>query len=104
MDPNWMFLYHFVEVAETHIALDAAVKLRPDVIVSTWYGERSVLDAHAKEPEKHYRLYELVSDPVAPRVVCVPDAAFLLAKDGHRKIFYLEQDRDTLLYLAGLTS
>jgi Replication-relaxation len=93
--PNWMFLYHFVEVAETHIALDAAVKLRPDVIVSAWYGERSILDTHAKEPEKHYRLYELVSDPVAPRVVCVPDAAFLLAKDGHRKVFYLEQDRDT---------
>ena len=49
----------------------------------------------AKEPERHFRLFEVVSDPGAPRVVCVPDAAFLLEKDGHCKVFYLEQDRDT---------
>jgi hypothetical protein len=91
--PNWMFLYHFVAVAETHITLDAAARLRPDVTVATWYGERSLLDPKASEPEKKYRLYEVVSDP--PRVLCVPDAAFLLEKDGHRKAFYLEQDRDT---------
>jgi hypothetical protein len=91
--PNWMFLYHFVAVAETHIALDAAAKLRPDVSVLAWYGERALLDPKATEPEKKYKLYEVVSE--TPRVVCVPDAAFLLEKAGHRKAFYLEQDRDT---------
>lgn len=55
----------------------------------------SFLDPKAGEPEKKYHLYECVSDPGTARVVCVPDAAFLLEKSGHRKVFYLEQDRDT---------
>lgn len=91
--PHWMFLYHFVAVAETHRLLDLAIQLRADVRVVRWYGERSILDPGAKEPEKRYVLYEVVS--AVPRVVCVPDAAFLLEKEGHRKVFYLEQDRDT---------
>jgi hypothetical protein len=93
--PNWMFLYHFVAVAETHITLDAAAALRPDVRVLEWCGERTLLDPKAAEPEKKYRLYECVSGNAKARVVCVPDAAFLLERAGHRKVFYLEQDRDT---------
>lgn len=93
--PNWVFLYHFVAVAETHITLDAAAALRPDVRVLEWYGERSLLDPKASAPEKKYRLYECVSGDAKARVVCVPDAAFLLERGEHRKVFYLEQDRDT---------
>jgi hypothetical protein len=93
--PNWMFLYHFVAVAETHITLDGALRQRPDVRVAGWHGERSLLDPQATAPEQRFVLYECVSDAGAPRVVCVPDAAFLLEKDGHRKAHYLEQDRDT---------
>ena len=93
--PNWMFLYHFVAVAETHIALDAAAGLRPDVSVVQWHGERSLLDPKASDPEKKFQLYECVSDVGKPRVVCVPDAGFLLDRGGHRKVFLLEQDRDT---------
>ena len=40
-----------------------------------------------------YRLYTLLRE--SPKLVCVPDAAFLLDAHGHRKVFYLEQDRDT---------
>jgi hypothetical protein len=29
--------------------------------------------------------------------VCIPDAAFLLDKDGFRKAFYVELDRDTTM-------
>ncbi len=93
--PNWLFLYHFVAVAETHIMLDAAAKLRADVRVACWYGERAIRDPKEKEPEKKYRLYQCVSGEDKQRVVCVPDAGFLLEKAGHRKVFYLEQDRDT---------
>src|SRR5262249_10419336 len=40
-----------------------------------------------------FRLYLLLREN--PRLVCAPDAAFLLAVAGHRKAFYLEQDRNT---------
>jgi hypothetical protein len=93
--PNWVFLYHFAAVAETHITLDAAVTLCPDLRVPEWYGERALLDPKASEPEKKYRLYECVSGDAKNRIVCVPDAAFLLERGEHRKVFYLEQDRDT---------
>ena len=60
--------------------------------VVEWVGERTLADPHAKDAEGgRYRLYTRLSD----KLVCVPDAAFLLEKDGHRKVFLLEQDRDT---------
>lgn len=92
--PNWTNLYHWVAVAQVHILLDQAAACAPDVTVDAWYGEWSVANPDEDLPEKRYRLYTVVS-PEKPRVVCVPDAAFLLSKGGYRKVMYLELDRDT---------
>jgi hypothetical protein len=107
LTPNWMYLYHWVEVAQTQIVLDQAVArlngvkldrwlvgrspFNDGVTVDEWLSEWSVANPDEKEPEKRYRLYT----KLGPKLVCVPDAAFLLQKDGFRKAFYLEQDRDT---------
>jgi hypothetical protein len=92
--PNWQHLYHWVAVAQLHMLLDQAVALAADVTVDGWYGEWSVANADEEQPEKRYRLYTVISSD-KPRIVCVPDAAFLLNKAGFRKVFYLEMDRDT---------
>jgi hypothetical protein len=89
--PTWQNLYHWVQVAETHILLDQSVNEAPGTTVAEWFGEWSVVNADEKQPERRFRLYTRLSD----KLVCVPDAAFLLEKGGHRKAFYLEQDRDT---------
>jgi hypothetical protein len=89
--PTWQNLYHWVRVAETHILFDHALLKTPGVAVREWYGEWSVVNPEEKLPERKYRLYTKLND----KLVCVPDAAFLLEKAGHRKAFYLEQDRDT---------
>jgi hypothetical protein len=91
--PNWQHLYHWVQVADTHILLDQAALRTPGVTVDEWLGEWSVANPEAASPEKRFRLYTLLCDN--PRLVCAPDAAFLLAKGGFRKVFYLEIDRDT---------
>jgi hypothetical protein len=89
--PTWQNLYHWVQVAETHLMLDEAASRTAGVKVEEWYGEWSVVNADERLPEKRFRLYTRLSE----KLVCVPDAAFLLEKSGHRKVFYLEQDRDT---------
>ncbi len=91
LTPNWMYLYHWVEVAQTHITLDQAAAKLPDTTVDDWMSEWSIADANENEPEKRFRLFTRLG----PKLVCAPDAAFLLQRDGFRKAFYLEQDRDT---------
>ena len=63
----------------------------PSLNVDDWMSEWDTLNPDEKEPEKKYRLYT----KLGVKLVCAPDAAFLLAKDGFRKAFYVEQDRDT---------
>jgi hypothetical protein len=91
--PQWQSLYHWVQVAETHVLLDQSVAKLDGVSVALWYGEWDVVNPQEREPHRRYRLYTLLRE--SPKLVCVPDAAFLLDAKGHRKVFYLEQDRDT---------
>jgi hypothetical protein len=91
--PTWQNLYHWVQVADVHIMLDHAVARSPGVTVDEWLSEWSIANPEETEPSKRFRLHTLLREH--PRLVCVPDAAFLLQKDGHRKVFYLEVDRDT---------
>lgn len=91
LTPSWMYLYHWVEIAQTHILLDQSVGLLTDVKVDDWISEWSVANPEEKEPEKRFTLFTRLGQ----KLVCAPDAAFLLAKDGFRKAYYVEQDRDT---------
>jgi hypothetical protein len=84
---------HWLAVSDTHIALDAALLAAPEVTLDTWINEWDVVNKTEAQPEKRYRLYTLIREN--PRLVCAPDAAFLLSTKGHRKVFYLEQDRGT---------
>jgi hypothetical protein len=80
-------------VSETHIALNEAIRLQSPVTVNGWLNEWDVCNKDESAPEKRFRLYTLIRE--SPRLVCAPDAAFLLTVRGHSKVFYLEQDRNT---------
>src|SRR5213078_725086 len=82
---------HWVEVAQTHITLDQSVAKHGGVNVDDWISEWSIANPDEKEPEKRFRLFTRLGT----KLVCAPDAAFLLERDGFRKAFYVEQDRDT---------
>ncbi len=84
---------HWIALAETHIAFDEAIKTQTEVSIAGWINEFDVVNKEESAPEKRYRLYTLLQN--SPRLVCNPDAAFLLSLAGHKKVFYVEQDRNT---------
>lgn len=91
--PQSHHLLHWLAVSETHILLDQALAAQSLVSCDGWINEWDTVCVTETLPEKRYRLYSLLQ--TEPRLICAPDAAFLLAAHGHRKIFYLEQDRQT---------
>ena len=91
--PQPHHLFHWLALSDTHIALDAAVAAQEEVTLTDWLSEWDIANKDESLPEKRYRIYTLINE--TPRLVCAPDAAFLLAMRGHAKVFYLEQDRNT---------
>src|SRR5437762_3337955 len=55
LTPTWMYLYHWVEVAQTHIMLDQAAAQLADVSVVDWISEWSIANPDETEPEKKYK-------------------------------------------------
>ncbi|MDB5392210.1 MAG: hypothetical protein JWM11_7856 [Planctomycetaceae bacterium] len=84
---------HWIAISETHIALNVALNSEPGVSVDDWINEWDICNKDERIPEKRYRLYTLLKDQ--PKLICAPDAGFLLSMDGHKKAFYLEQDRNS---------
>lgn len=84
---------HWLAIADTHIAFDEAVASQTEVQIDGFINEWDIVNKDESAPEKRFRLYTLIRE--SPRLVCAPDAAFLLSSQGHKKVFYLEQDRAT---------
>jgi hypothetical protein len=86
-------LLHWLAVADTHIALDQAIAAQNAVRLEGWINEWHTVNQDETKPERRYRLYTLIRE--RPRLICAPDAAFLLEVDELSKVFYLEEDRAT---------
>lgn len=86
-----MHMQHYLAVARTHIVLDQAID-QSDVQLAAWFHEDEVVNPEESETRRQFKLYTELKKQ--PKLVCVPDAGFLLDTDGHRGVFYLEQDRD----------
>lgn len=88
-------LFHWLAVSETHIALDQAMTRSEAHCVECveFVNEWDIVNKDETDPAQRFRLYTRVQD--APRLVCAPDAAFLLETAGNAMVFYLEQDRAT---------
>ncbi|MDZ4685277.1 MAG: replication-relaxation family protein [Planctomycetaceae bacterium] len=84
---------HWIAVAETHIAFDQSLNGQSDLSIEPWVNEWDVVNKDETAPERRFRLYRLITE--TPKLVCAPDAGFVLNARGHRKVFFLEQDRAT---------
>lgn len=98
--PSHIHLLHRLAMTDTHVQLDDAVAAHPHVKLLRWINEFDTVNADESvtDPAKKYTLFTELSK--LPRLVCKPDAAFLteVADDAgrvHRRVHYLEQDRDT---------
>ena len=88
---------HWLAVSETHIKIDGAIARQSDVQIDGWINEWDTIPgppvAPGAESERRYQLLTILQE--SPRLSCAPDSAFLLARAGHKKVYYLEQDRNT---------
>lgn len=91
--PNPFHIQHWLAITDTHIKLDHALKTQEELSVPTWINEWDIVNKDENEPERRYQLFTLIREN--PRLVCAPDAAFLLSFREHKKVYYLEQDRAT---------
>jgi Replication-relaxation len=91
--PTWQYLYHWTQVAQFHIVLDRAIASQQDVQVERWLGEWDVANPDEHDPSQRFKLFTEIRK--SPRLVCNPDAAFLLAYRGYRKVYFLELSRGT---------
>jgi hypothetical protein len=93
--PQTTWLQHWVAISDTHILLDQALAKQQAVTMLRWFSEWDVVnkDQTLADPRTRFTLYTEVEKE--PRVVCTPDAGFLLELGKHRRAFFLEQDRNT---------
>ena len=85
-------ILHWLAVSETHIAFDDAVSKQDEIKIDGWLNEWDAVNKDESTPERRYRIYTLLREN--PRLVCA--RLRVSAKPaGHRKVFYLEQDRAT---------
>lgn len=91
--PNSNNLLHWLAISETRITIEQAIARQSDVKLDRWINEYDVVNKDESRPEKRFHLYTLLQQ--SPRLVCAPDAGFLLNLRGFKKVFYLEQDRGT---------
>ncbi len=89
--PTVSHLWHWTDVAETHLRLDQAIAKQNAVTLMGWYGEWDEIDPSAVELQNRFRIYTVIREK--PRLVNAPDAVFALQVGDHSKAFYLEIDR-----------
>ena len=89
--PQAHHLRHWIAVSDTHITIDRAIERQTEVQLDGWINEWDTIANDGGE--KRYRL--LTELQASPRLCCAPDSAFLLSRGGHKKVYYLEQDRNT---------
>jgi hypothetical protein len=92
LTPTWQHLHHWTRIADFRILLDRACS-GSEVKVEHWLTEWTVANPEEKAPEKRYSLFTLLQE--TPRLVCAPDASFVLSYRGYRKGVYVEIDRHT---------
>ena len=92
---------HWLAVSDTHIKLNAAIAAQDRVVLEGFINEWDTVNKDETEPHKRFRLHSLLTE--SPKLVCAPDAAFMLtvpvkseqSTATFSKVFYLEEDRAT---------
>lgn len=93
LKPNWMYLHHWIQIADFRILLDQAVVLQSYVKANNCLTEWMIANPNEKSPENRYTLFTLLQEN--PRLVNAPDASFVLQVGGFSKGIYIEIDRAT---------
>lgn len=87
-------ILHWLAITDTHMVASQALERQEEVNLDGWLNEWDVANKEESRSEKRFRIYQLL-EQFPKRLVCAPDAVFLLSARGFKKVFFLEQDRCT---------
>lgn len=90
--PRQDLLWHWLEISETHRIVEQAIGQQEAVKLEGWFNEWETVNKESSRQEQFFLQTVLQEHPP---LSCSPDAAFLLSMAGHKKVFYVEQDRGT---------
>lgn len=76
--------------------LDDALKLRPEIMLVRWVNEDEDVNLTELDRKKRFKLLTQFNTP--SKLVCAPDAAFVLKSREHNAVMYVEYDRDTYFH------
>ena len=88
-----MHLRHYAELAEVSLAFEDSLKAHRDVTFKAWFNEEEVVNFLETDNSKHHKLFTVVKN--RPRIVCAPDAAFMIEYQGALRACYIELERGT---------
>lgn len=89
--PRADMLLHWLAVNDTRLSIEAAVAQNPEIKLLQWFSEwQTIFNDDGQEQFYLHTVFQ-TNLPLS----CSPDAGFLLEIDGHRKVHYLEQNRNT---------
>lgn len=89
-------LLHVLAVSDVHLIFKAALVNQDVITMPRWVGEYDIVNPDEGNAEKRTKLFTLLREYPPPRLVCAPDAAFVLTvHDQHRKVQYVEVSRET---------
>lgn len=88
-----MHLRHYAELAEISLAFEDAIRTQHDVGLRAWFNEEEIVNWSEADSNKHRKLFTVVKN--RPRIVCAPDAGFLIEYEGKTRICYVELERGT---------
>lgn len=91
---NWTQFAHYVAVSNVVHTIDEAFAGQTYAKLGAVYFEHDVI-SDAKEPEKKFRLYTMVSHNELKKTVCVPDFAFEAIVGEYHRVYYGELERGT---------
>ena len=84
---------HWLAVSTTHIKIDCAIERQTEIQIDGWINEWDTIAPADSDSDRRYQLLTMLQEN--PRLSCAPDSGFLLSRAGHKKVYYLEEDRNT---------
>ena len=89
-------LFHYVGVSDSHILMNQAIAQQSTIGLDCWVNEDEFVNPDEADKTKRLKLLTQFQDN--NKVVCAPDAAFMLSVNSHRAVMYVELDRDSFYH------
>ncbi len=85
---------HYLAVSDVSVLVqEHVIPNQKQVGLVEWFNDEEVVNFGELDEDRHHRMYTQLRDK-PKKLVVDPDAAFMLKKDEHQAVFFVERERD----------